>query len=77
MLQSKDSLEELWRKDVEVFLVEIIIAVKEANKKTRNRACEIIVQIGHVLGDEERGGNREKIIHEFFDKFSWLVGKLL
>ncbi|RYR11336.1 hypothetical protein Ahy_B04g068894 isoform B [Arachis hypogaea] len=65
--KSEDSLEDLWRKDVEVFLVEIIIAVKEVNKKTRNRAYDILVQIGHVLGDEERGGNSERL-REFFDK---------
>ncbi|RYR77294.1 hypothetical protein Ahy_A01g001738 isoform A [Arachis hypogaea] len=65
--KSEDSLEDLWRKDVEVFLVEIIIAVKEVNKKTRNRAYDILVQIGHVLGDEERNGNREKLL-EYFDK---------
>ncbi|MED6156088.1 hypothetical protein PIB30_011550 [Stylosanthes scabra] len=71
--KSKDSLEDLWRKDFEVFLVEIIIAVKEANKKTRNRAYDILVQIGHVVGDEERGGNREKM-HEFFDKIAGGLG---
>ncbi|MED6200947.1 hypothetical protein PIB30_090241 [Stylosanthes scabra] len=71
--KSKDSLEDLWGKDVEVFLVEIIIAVKEANKKTRNRAYDILVQIGHVLADEERGGNREKM-HVFFDKIAGGLG---
>nr|XP_029154576.1 RRP12-like protein isoform X2 [Arachis hypogaea] len=69
----KDSLEDLWRKDVEVFLVEIIIAVKEVNKKTRNRAYDILVQIGHVLGDEERNGNREKLL-EYFDKIAGGLG---
>ncbi|XP_020975931.1 RRP12-like protein isoform X2 [Arachis ipaensis] len=69
----KDSLEDLWRKDVEVFLVEIIIAVKEVNKKTRNRAYDILVQIGHVLGDEERGGNSERL-REFFDKIAGGLG---
>ncbi|QHN83601.1 hypothetical protein HN51_060040 [Arachis hypogaea] len=70
--KSEDSLEDFWRKDVEVLLAEIIIAVKEVNKKTRNRAYDILVQIGHVLGDEERSG-REKL-HEFFDKIARGLG---
>ncbi|XP_041004716.1 RRP12-like protein [Juglans microcarpa x Juglans regia] len=47
------------------FLTEIILALKEANKKTRNRAYEILVQIGHACGDEEKGGNRENL-YQFF-----------
>ncbi|CAN1232597.1 RRP12-like protein [Linum perenne] len=37
------------------FLTEIILALKEANKKTRNRAYDLLVQIGHAYGDEESG----------------------
>lgn len=37
----------------------------QANKKTRNRAYEILVQIGHACGDEEKGGNRENL-YQFF-----------
>ncbi|CAJ1940559.1 unnamed protein product [Sphenostylis stenocarpa] len=38
---------------------------REANKKTRNRAYEILVEIAHAFGDKERGGNRENL-NNFF-----------
>ncbi|KAL6537719.1 hypothetical protein OROHE_012346 [Orobanche hederae] len=47
------------------FLTEIVLSLKEANKKTRNRAYEILVQIGHACGDEEKGG--EEKLRQFFD----------
>ncbi|XP_047157816.1 RRP12-like protein [Vigna umbellata] len=59
--KSKDNLEH-WR---DIFLTEIILALKEANKKTRNRAYEILVEIARAFGDEERGGNRENL-NNFF-----------
>ncbi|ESW26550.1 hypothetical protein PHAVU_003G128600 [Phaseolus vulgaris] len=59
--KSKDNLEH-WR---DIFLTEIILALKEVNKKTRNRAYEILVEIAHAFGDEERGGNRENL-NNFF-----------
>jgi hypothetical protein len=37
----------------------------QANKKTRNRAYDILVQIGHACGDEEKGGNRENLFQFF------------
>jgi len=37
----------------------------QVNKKTRNRAYEILVEIAHAFGDEERGGNRENL-NNFF-----------
>lgn len=37
----------------------------QVNKKTRNRAYDILVEIGHALGDEERGGNRENLCEIF------------
>ncbi|KAK4386387.1 hypothetical protein Sango_2509300 [Sesamum angolense] len=52
------------------FLTEIILVLKEANKKTRNRACNILVQIGHACGDEEKGGEKEKL-HQFFNMVAW------
>ncbi|KAK7388294.1 hypothetical protein VNO78_23108 [Psophocarpus tetragonolobus] len=55
--KSKVNLEN-WR---DIFLTEIILALKEANKKTRNRAFDILVEIAHAFGDEERGGNRENL----------------
>lgn len=33
----------------------------QANKKTRNRAYDMLVQIGHACGDEENGGKKEKL----------------
>ncbi|TKY54389.1 RRP12 protein [Spatholobus suberectus] len=50
------------------FLTEIILALKEVNKKTRNRAYDILVESAHAFGDEERGGNGE-----YLDKFFEMV----
>ncbi|KMT03366.1 hypothetical protein BVRB_8g190570 [Beta vulgaris subsp. vulgaris] len=47
------------------FLTEVVLALKEANKKTRNRAYDILVQIGHACGDEERGGKTETLLQFF------------
>ncbi|CAN0858252.1 RRP12-like protein [Linum grandiflorum] len=47
------------------FLTEIILALKEANRKTRNRAYDLLVQIGHAYGDEEIGGKREDLYKLF------------
>ena len=44
----------------------------QANKKTRNRAYEIIVQIGHACVDEDKGGNKENL-YDFFN----MVKKIL
>ncbi|KAJ7979205.1 RRP12-like protein [Quillaja saponaria] len=63
---SKDDLEQSWHDIVASFLTEIVLALKEANKKTRNRSYEILVQIGHACGDEERGGKRENL-YQFFN----------
>ncbi|CAJ2675716.1 unnamed protein product [Trifolium pratense] len=59
----------------EVFLTEIILALKEVNKKTRNRAYEILVEIAHAFGDEERGGNRNNLYQFFIKVARGLVGK--
>ncbi|KAK1287476.1 hypothetical protein QJS10_CPB19g01953 [Acorus calamus] len=48
------------------FLTEIILALKEANKKTRNRAYDLLVKIGHAYGDEEQGGKKENL-QQFFN----------
>ncbi|KAK9705625.1 hypothetical protein RND81_07G071800 [Saponaria officinalis] len=48
------------------FLTEIILALKEANKKTRNRAYEVLVQIGRAFEDEESNGNKGRLL-QFFD----------
>jgi ribosomal RNA-processing protein 12 len=48
------------------FLTEIVLALKESNKKTRNKAYDILVQIGHAFDDEENGGTNEKL-QQFFN----------
>ncbi|KAI3851844.1 hypothetical protein MKW98_019843 [Papaver atlanticum] len=40
---------------------DIILAVKESNKTTRNMAYDLLVQIGHACGDEDQGGNKENL----------------
>ncbi|KAF5185392.1 Rrp12-like protein [Thalictrum thalictroides] len=62
---SKDASEQRKQDIIGSFITEIILALKEANKKTRNRAYEIIVQIGHAIGDEEQGGKRENLQRYF------------
>lgn len=62
---SKDELEQRRYDIVASFLTEIILALKEANKKTRTRAYDMIVGIGHACGDEEKGGKKENL-HQFF-----------
>lgn len=42
------------------------MALLQANKKTRNRAYDVLVQIGHACGDEENGGKREDL-YKFFN----------
>ncbi|KAD6455114.1 hypothetical protein E3N88_09820 [Mikania micrantha] len=62
---SKDKSEQMKREIVASFLTEIILGLKESNKKTRNRAYEIIVQIGHACADEDKGGNNENLYNFF------------
>ena len=38
----------------------------EVNKKTRSRAYDVLVQIGHAYADEENGGDNEKL-HGYFN----------
>ncbi|KAJ4827707.1 hypothetical protein Tsubulata_029798 [Turnera subulata] len=63
---SKDNSEQMGGEILGSFLTEIILALKEANKKTRNRAYDLLVQIGHAYGDEDNGGRKENL-HEFFN----------
>ncbi|KAI3943106.1 hypothetical protein MKW92_052439 [Papaver armeniacum] len=37
----------------------LIVHISKSNKKIRNMAYEILVQIGHACGDEDQGGNKE------------------
>jgi hypothetical protein len=38
----------------------------QTNKKTRNKAYDTLVQIGHIYEDEEKGGTKENL-HQFFN----------
>ncbi|RWR79461.1 hypothetical protein CKAN_00803300 [Cinnamomum micranthum f. kanehirae] len=58
---SKDGSEQRKRDVIGSFLTEIILALKEANKKTRNRAYDLLVKIGHACGDETQGGKKENL----------------
>ncbi|XP_076928932.1 uncharacterized protein LOC143593073 [Bidens hawaiensis] len=62
---SKDNSEQMKREIVASFLTEIVLGLKESNKKTRNRAYEIIVQIGHACADEDKGGSKENLYNFF------------
>lgn len=62
----KDSSEQRKLDVISAFLTEIILALKENNKKTRNRAYDLLVEIGHACGDEEKGGKLENL-HSFFN----------
>ncbi|KZV18259.1 hypothetical protein F511_34072 [Dorcoceras hygrometricum] len=62
---SKDGYEQRRQDITSSFLTEIILALKEANKKTRNRAYDILVQIGQACGDEDSGGKKNHL-HKFF-----------
>ncbi|MCE3050388.1 hypothetical protein HAX54_047111 [Datura stramonium] len=63
---TKDESEQRRHDIITSFMTEILLALKEANKKTRNRAYEILVKIGHACADEERGGRKEKL-QQFFN----------
>ncbi|XP_034221064.1 uncharacterized protein LOC117631848 isoform X2 [Prunus dulcis] len=63
------------RDDIIRFLTEIVLALKEANKKTRNRAYDILIQIGHAYGDEEKGGKRDDLLEFFYMVAGGLAGE--
>ncbi|KAK9134132.1 hypothetical protein Syun_013462 [Stephania yunnanensis] len=56
------------------FLTEIVLALKEVNRKTRNRAYDMLVQIGQAYGDEEKGGKKENLQHFFHMVAGGLAG---
>ncbi|OWM74363.1 hypothetical protein CDL15_Pgr013267 [Punica granatum] len=62
---SKDVSENRRWETIGFLLADIIVALKDANKKTRNRAYDILVEIGHACGDEERGGRKENLLQLF------------
>lgn len=62
---AKDEAEQKKGEIISSFLTEIVLALKEANTKTRNRAYDILVQIAHACGDEEKGGKKENLLQFF------------
>ncbi|KAH6770499.1 hypothetical protein C2S52_015302 [Perilla frutescens var. hirtella] len=44
----------------------LIVHVSKVNKKTRSRACDILIHIGHAFRDEKKDGNNEKL-HQYFN----------
>ncbi|KAJ0091710.1 hypothetical protein Patl1_13651 [Pistacia atlantica] len=47
-------------------MVRVLSRQVMVNKKTRNRAYDVLVQIGHAFGDVENGGGKE-YLHQFFN----------
>ncbi|XP_031500044.1 uncharacterized protein LOC116264144 isoform X2 [Nymphaea colorata] len=72
---SKDSSEQKRRDIIGSFLTEIILSLKETNKKTRNRAYDLLVKIGHAYGDAEHGGTRDNLLQFFNMVVGCLGGK--
>ncbi|KAL5708035.1 hypothetical protein ACHQM5_018873 [Ranunculus cassubicifolius] len=72
---SKNESEQSRKDIVGSFLTEIILAGKEANKKTRIKAFDTLVQIGHAFGDQEQGGRRENLIKYFHMVTGGLAGE--
>ncbi|CAL9039285.1 unnamed protein product [Musa banksii] len=62
---SKDSFDHKRRNIISSFLTEIILGLKEVNRKTRNKAYDLLVEIGHACEDEERGGRKENLLQFF------------
>lgn len=46
-----------------------MVTFMQANKKTRNRAYEVLVQIGREYGDEDDSGQREDLFNMVSDLF--------
>lgn len=37
----------------------------QSNKKTRNAAYDLLIEIGHGMEDEETGGSKERLLNFF------------
>lgn len=61
----KDSSTVKKREIISSFITEILLALKEANKKTRNRAYDLLIEIARAC---ENAGNdeRKESLHQFF-----------
>ncbi|KAG0609787.1 hypothetical protein M758_7G013900 [Ceratodon purpureus] len=55
------------RKDeaIATLISEIVLATKESNKKTRNEAYDLLIEIGHGMKDEDTGGSQERLMQFF------------
>ena len=55
------------RKDeiIAALISEIVLNTKESNKKTRNAAYDLLIDIGHGMKDEKTGGSQEHLIQFF------------
>ena len=42
-----------------------IFLILQVNRKTRNKAYDLLVEIGHACEDEERGGRKENLLQFF------------
>lgn len=83
MLTNRSSFVTLYDASTVLFLIGFIrflvrcllnyIMPLQANKKTRNRAYDILVEIGHACGDEEKGGTKENLL-QFFNMVCSLSG---
>ncbi|CAN6274197.1 unnamed protein product [Urochloa humidicola] len=60
----KDSSIVRKRDIISSFITEILLALKEANKKTRNRAYDLIIEIARAC--EDGNGERKESLHQFF-----------
>ncbi|GJN22474.1 hypothetical protein PR202_gb10038 [Eleusine coracana subsp. coracana] len=61
----KDSSNVRKREIVSSFITEILLALKEANKKTRNRAYDLLIEIARAC--EDTGSDeRKESLHQFF-----------
>ncbi|KAK9110878.1 hypothetical protein Scep_018397 [Stephania cephalantha] len=52
----------------------LLVHVAQVNRKTRNRAYDMLVQIGQAYGDEEKGGKKENLQHFFHMVAGGLAG---
>ncbi|KAI0499276.1 hypothetical protein KFK09_020179 [Dendrobium nobile] len=72
-ISKETSSEQKTREFLSAFLTEILLSLKETNKKTRNKAYDLLVEIGHACRDEKRGGKTENL-HQLF---SMVAGGLI
>ncbi|PUZ77935.1 hypothetical protein GQ55_1G413300 [Panicum hallii var. hallii] len=61
----KDSSMVRKRDIISSFITEILLALKEANKKTRNRAYDLLIEIARACEDAEND-ERKDSLHQFF-----------